>query len=250
MGTRGGRPEPQAVAARPVRGKGQPGKAQPGKAQPGAMRKAQRGQEAGSFPGSARTARPEPAIRGTGPGAAGAAGAQDGPVGPPRWFQYTTLGLSLAGLAVSAYLTVAHYTESALAACPENTTVNCAKVTTSPESMVWIFPVAVLGLVFYLFMTAATTPWAWRARPGADHPAGERARWAGRAAAVAAAALPWARLGGVIVGIGFVLYLIYAELFLVDAICLWCTSVHVLTFLLFGLIVASAATWGPRGASR
>jgi uncharacterized membrane protein len=39
----------------------------------------------------------------------------------------------------------------------------------------------------------------------------------------------------------FVLYLIYTELFTLDAICLWCTSVHVITFLLFGLIVFSAA---------
>jgi uncharacterized membrane protein len=39
----------------------------------------------------------------------------------------------------------------------------------------------------------------------------------------------------------FVLYLIYTELFTLDAICLWCTTVHVITFLLFGLIVFSAA---------
>jgi uncharacterized membrane protein len=29
------------------------------------------------------------------------------------------------------------------------------------------------------------------------------------------------------------LWLIYAELFRIDAICLWCTAVHVLTLLLF-----------------
>ena len=36
---------------------------------------------------------------------------------------------------------------------------------------------------------------------------------------------------------GFVLYLIYAELIQIGAICLWCTSVHVATFLIFALIV-------------
>ena len=39
----------------------------------------------------------------------------------------------------------------------------------------------------------------------------------------------------------FVLYLIYAELFSIGAICLWCTSVHVITFALFVLIVFGAA---------
>jgi uncharacterized membrane protein len=43
------------------------------------------------------------------------------------------------------------------------------------------------------------------------------------------------------VGIVFVLYLIYAELFSIGAICLWCTSVHVITFALFVLIVFGAA---------
>jgi uncharacterized membrane protein len=33
-------------------------------------------------------------------------------------------------------------------------------------------------------------------------------------------------------------------LFKVNAICLWCTSVHVITFVLFVLISLSAATWG------
>jgi uncharacterized membrane protein len=35
-------------------------------------------------------------------------------------------------------------------------------------------------------------------------------------------------------------YLVYTELFTLDAICLWCTSVHVITFLLFALVVVSA----------
>jgi len=45
----------------------------------------------------------------------------------------------------------------------------------------------------------------------------------------------------VVVGILFVLYLVYAELFSIGAICLWCTSVHVITFALFVLIMFSAA---------
>jgi uncharacterized membrane protein len=42
---------------------------------------------------------------------------------------------------------------------------------------------------------------------------------------------------------GFVIYLLYAELFEVGNICLYCTSVHILTFLLFVLTVFAAAVW-------
>jgi uncharacterized membrane protein len=136
---------------------------------------------------------------------------------PPRWFQLTTLGLSLAALGVSIYLTVVHYTSPRLLACSANGTINCEKVISSAQSMVFgVFPVAVLGLAFYVFMVAINTPWAWRSP------------------------LPviwWARLGGIIAGIGFVLYLLYAELIQIGNICLWCTGVHVITFLLFVLLV-------------
>jgi uncharacterized membrane protein len=149
----------------------------------------------------------------------------------PLWLRLTTLGLSLAGLGVSVYLTIEHYTGSTTLACPATATLNCLKVTTSPEATILgIFPVAVLGLAFYAFMTAINTPWAW------SWPL--RPVW-------------WLRLASVIVGIAFVLYLIYTELFTLNAICLWCTSVHVITFLLFALVVTQAAIWGPaRGSTR
>jgi uncharacterized membrane protein len=47
-------------------------------------------------------------------------------------------------------------------------------------------------------------------------------------------------------GMGFVLYLICAELVEVGQICPYCTSVHVITFLLFSLIVFQASA--PPGA--
>ncbi len=53
------------------------------------------------------------------------------------------------------------------------------------------------------------------------------------------------RLGSVVIGIIFVLYLIYTELVTLRAICLWCTSVHVVTFLLFVLLIVQATFWGP-----
>ncbi|HEY3733340.1 MAG TPA: vitamin K epoxide reductase family protein [Streptosporangiaceae bacterium] len=144
--------------------------------------------------------------------------------GPPAWVQYGSLVLSIFGLGVSIYLTIAHYTSSSILACSDKGLVNCGLVTTSPESKVFgVLPVAVLGLAFYIFMTAVNTPFAWRS------PRRE---------------IALARLGSATVGVGFILYLIYVELFQVDAICLWCTSVHVATFLLFILIALTAAAWG------
>lgn len=139
-----------------------------------------------------------------------------------------TLIVSVLGLGVSVYMTFEHFTQNSSLACPATSTLNCAKVTTSPQSYLfgqhWL-PVAVLGLAFYLFMVAINSPWGWRAHQPLVH---------------------WARLVSVIVGIVFVLYLIYAELFLINSICLYCTAVHVLTFALFGLIVTRTAFSGAR----
>jgi uncharacterized membrane protein len=141
----------------------------------------------------------------------------------PLWMQLTTFALALAGLGVSIYLTVAHFTQSALLGCSESGTINCIKVTTSPQSYVFGIPVAVLGMVFYVFVVAIMSPWAWR--------------WTRREVYLI-------RLAAMVAGIGFVLYLLYAELFLIGSICLYCTSVHAITFVLFGLTVFAAAAWG------
>ena len=49
------------------------------------------------------------------------------------------------------------------------------------------------------------------------------------------------------VGICMVFYLVYAELFEIQKICLWCTSVHVLTFFMFIFVVTgwpdATANW-------
>jgi uncharacterized membrane protein len=195
-GTRGGRPEPQPAAAQARRPGGQ-SRQRPTQAQ----RARERERKAAAV--------------------AAAAPAEAGIKIPPLWFQLAAWALAIAGLGVSTYLTITHYDSSVPLACSDTGTINCALVTHSAESMVFgIFPVAVLGLAFYVFMVAAVSPWAWRLK---------------------FPALAWVRVASVVVGIGFVLYLVYTELFTLNAICLWCTSVHVLTFLLFVLIVGGAA---------
>src|SRR5690349_23109313 len=143
--------------------------------------------------------------------------------GPAPWLQITTFLLALAGLGVSIYLTIAHFTESALAGCSESGLVNCTKVTTSPQSYVFGIPVAVLGLAFFVFLVAIMSPWAWQARRREVH---------------------MLRIASMVVGIGMVIYLVYAEFIIIGAICLYCTSVHIITFLLFVLTAFGAAAWG------
>jgi uncharacterized membrane protein len=61
----------------------------------------------------------------------------------------------------------------------------------------------------------------------------------------------WARLGTAVAGMIFVLYLIYVELVELRQVCPYCTSVHIITFLLFGVILFQASAPGAlRGAPR
>jgi uncharacterized membrane protein len=159
--------------------------------------------------------------------------------GPPLWLQITSLVLAVIGLAISAYETYAHYNGSHLAGCPSGAggTFNCTAVITSSQSMVFnVIPVAVLGLAFYVFAVVIFTPWAWRFRGVAIRLGGSRVRITSRGVDIV-------RLGSVIVGMGFVMYLIYAE-FQIGSVCEYCSGVHLVTFLLFCITVISAALWG------
>jgi uncharacterized membrane protein len=126
---------------------------------------------------------------------------------------YVALGVSVVGLAISVYLTIEHYTGSTTLACSDKGAINCAAVTKSAWSHIGPIPVAVLGLAFFVGMTALCTPFAWRLR-----------------------VLDPLRQIGVVVGLLSVLYLVWVEAFRVDAICLWCTGVHVCTLILLGCV--------------
>jgi uncharacterized membrane protein len=132
----------------------------------------------------------------------------------PGWVRVLVGALSLAGLAVATYLTIAHYNQSVTLACPETGIVNCAKVTSSPESQIAGIPVAVLGVVFYLIVGALSLPAAWERR-----------------------SLDLLRLGIVGAGVLMVLWLVYAEIVRIGSICLWCTSVHLITVVTFLILL-------------
>lgn len=143
----------------------------------------------------------------------------------PRWLPIVTTALSVAGLLVAAYLTYEHFTASTTLACSDRGVINCLKVTTSAQSRVFGIPVAVLGLLFFAAMVPASLPVAWRTR---------------------SSAIRRGRIVAALIGVAFVFYLVYAELFVIDGICLWCTAVHVLTLALFAVILFGSAAVEPR----
>lgn len=134
---------------------------------------------------------------------------------------------ALVGLAVAGYLTAVHLSAGSVPLyCSESGIINCAQVTTSPESMFLGIPVAYYGVLW--FAVTAFLQFQLGGKP---------------AQAV--------RLLWVIGGVAGVLYLLYNELFVIGAICLWCSVVHLLVLTIFGLTVlfpGPAALPGDDGA--
>lgn len=134
------------------------------------------------------------------------------------------LVLCLAGLGIATYLTIQHFDSSVTLSCPNTGRINCEKVTSSKYSTALGIPVAVLGLVYFVVGLPLFTPQAWR---------------------TPSPLVRFARIGWVCVGLLMVLYLVWAEFFGISAICLWCTSVHVITFVLFCLVAFTEAWVAP-----
>jgi uncharacterized membrane protein len=123
-----------------------------------------------------------------------------------------TFGLSLLGLGLSAYLTYMHFDNPTGLACPVSSHIDCTKVVTSSWSVIFGIPVPAYGVAFFVAMVALTSPWGWR---------------------LTSPLVVRARVAATVVGLGMVLWLVFVEVFKLDTICLWCTSVHVVTFVLF-----------------
>jgi uncharacterized membrane protein len=138
----------------------------------------------------------------------------------PKWAVYLSVVLALAGLGLSIYLTITHF-DKQLLACSSTGLVDCSLVTTSAQSNFLGVPVAFLGLGNFVVLSALMSPWAWASRRYWVHVA---------------------RFALTVVSMGFVIWLIYAELIILDHICLYCSAVHVVTFLLFVVVMAV----GPR----
>jgi uncharacterized membrane protein len=143
--------------------------------------------------------------------------------GSMGWLPFTAFVLSVIGLVDAGYQVWTHFTNHGLLGCGASTD-SCVLVQNSVYAWIFGIPVAVYGAAFFVFMVFACSPWAWRF----EHPRYARIIW-------------WARLAAVVIGMIFVLYLIYREVISLGQICEYCTSVHIITFLLFGLIVYDAS---------
>jgi uncharacterized membrane protein len=120
------------------------------------------------------------------------------------WLKLAVLA-SLAGLAISIYLTVVHYTTVPLV-CPVSGVINCEQVLTSRYGVIGDsgVPTSAAGIVWFAVSAALA---ALRRR---------------------SALLAWSSLG-----LLTALLLVYVEIVQLGAVCIWCTAAHVLVLLIF-----------------
>jgi uncharacterized membrane protein len=110
--------------------------------------------------------------------------------------------LAMAGMGVAAYLTYTHYADQPIACAGLS---GCQAVENSEYSTIIGIPVAVLGMLFCAGLLALVL--ARMARlPLAEE-------WA-----------PPAAFSMTLTGVAFAAYLTYLELFVIEDICIWCTS--------------------------
>jgi uncharacterized membrane protein len=132
------------------------------------------------------------------------------------WLSAITLLLCALGLAGSIYLTITHFAHISLV-CPENS--SCDRILTSNTSHFIGIPVPILGIAYFVPMLILCLPFAWKASDRRVH---------------------LARLLLSVAGIAMVIYLFIEELFIIKALCVWCSVIHFIGFLLFLIIVTSS----------
>ena len=125
---------------------------------------------------------------------------------------------SLAGVGIAIYLTSVHY-ENVPLVCSDNGLVNCAKVLSSPYSVVpgTSIPITIPGLAWSLVSAVLALVALYR----------------GTERRIALAQFGWA-----LVGMLTVLYLVYVEIVRLRTICAWCTAFHVLILVVFLVTIA------------
>jgi uncharacterized membrane protein len=117
--------------------------------------------------------------------------------------------VALAGLAVAGYLTWAHFDDAALVCVAGE---GCETVQESEYAEIAGIPVAALGMVAYALVLGLV---AWDS--------------------------PSARLGAAMlafVGLAFSLYLLALQLFVIDAVCVWCLANDVVIAPLLAVLTA------------
>lgn len=127
--------------------------------------------------------------------------------------------VALCGIGVAGYLTWAHFQHSQVVCVAGG---GCEAVQKSSYSEVAGAPVALLGLVSYCVILGLI---AWDA--------------------------PWARLGAAtlaLVGLLFSAYLLVVQLFVIDAVCVWCATNDVLIAPALAVLTALRLRGEPEAA--
>lgn len=133
--------------------------------------------------------------------------------------QIALFTLSLINIAIAIYLTIVHYNTHVALVCSSSGLVNCEHVLSSPYASIpgTPIPISIAGILWSIVGVALAVI-AWLVWPEKH--------------IVRIAELAWAG-----VGMLSVFYLVYVELVLLHAICIWCTAVHIV-ILLYLLIAA------------
>ncbi|GCE17528.1 vitamin K epoxide reductase family protein [Dictyobacter kobayashii] len=128
--------------------------------------------------------------------------------------QITYIILSIVGVAISIYLTIAHYGNVPVV-CSTSGVINCERVLSSSYSLVpgTSIPISVPGLLWFL-VSGALAFTAWKIRPEARSLKIAEPIWFGT-------------------GVLTALYLVYAELVYLHNICAWCTVLHIIMLVMF-----------------
>jgi uncharacterized membrane protein len=133
--------------------------------------------------------------------------------------QASAILVSLAGLAISIYLTVLHYA-GVVPGCPVTGPINCEAVLSSPYAVIGAtaVPTSAAGIAWF-----AVSALIWTRPIGWGHLA-----WSG-------------------IGLLTVLYLVFIEIVRLGTICLWCTAAHVLVV---AVALIALTAWPARNTVR
>jgi uncharacterized membrane protein len=108
--------------------------------------------------------------------------------------------LSIAGIGVSSYLTYVHWLDKSVVCV---VTSGCNEVAQSKYARLFGVPVAFVGLLGYVALLATAVFWLLSGHRWDNWPL--MAAW-----------------GMALGGVAFSAYLTYVELFVIDAVCIWC----------------------------
>ena len=125
--------------------------------------------------------------------------------------------ICLAGIAISIYLLIVHYEQGR----PHLQHERRRELLQGAHQLVVCHPRHPRA---HLRASSTSSPWALICLPLA---------WR-----FDAAWLAWGRVAAAVVGMGMVIYLVAQEALVLHTICLWCTGVHVLTFVMFLIIIS------------